>query len=75
VAQLLNKLLVEEFTKSRAYKTTDNAMVEGKNGSVVRKQIGYGAIEAEHAEELQKFYTAYFNPYLNYHRPCVGSPL
>lgn len=70
VVQLLNKLLVEEFTKSRAYRTTDNALVEGKNGAVVRKQIGYGAIGAEHAEEFQKFYTAYFNPYLNFHRPC-----
>jgi hypothetical protein len=70
VVQLLDKLMVEEFTKSRAYKTTDNAMVEGKNGSVVRRQIGYGAIGAEHAEEFQKFYTAYLNPYLNFHHPC-----
>jgi hypothetical protein len=70
VVKLLNKLLVEEFTKSRAYRTTDNALVEGKNGAVVRKQIGYGAIVAEHAEAFQKFYTAYFNPYLNFHRPC-----
>src|SRR5450631_3517951 len=69
VAQMLNKLLVE-FTKSRAYKTTDNALVEGKNGAVVRKHIGYGAIPAEQAEEFQKFYTACFNPYLNFHRPC-----
>lgn len=70
VVQLLNKLLVEEFTKSRAYRTTDNALVEGKNGAVVRKQIGYGPVGAEHAEAFQKFYTAYFNPYLNFHRPC-----
>jgi hypothetical protein len=70
VVQLLNKLLVEEFTKSRAYRTTDNALVEGKNGAVVRKQIGYGPIASEHAEALQKFYAAYFNPYLNFHRPC-----
>lgn len=70
VVRLLKKLLVEEFTKSRAYKTTDNALVEGKNGSVVRKQIGYGAIGAEHAGDFQKFYTAYLNPYLNFHRPC-----
>ncbi len=69
VAKLLNKLLVE-FTKSRAYRTTDNALVEGKNGAVVRKHIGYGPIGAVHAEAWQKFYTAYFNPYLNYHRPC-----
>ena len=27
-------------------------------------------IAAEHATELQRFYTAHFNPYLNYHRPC-----
>jgi hypothetical protein len=70
VVDLLNKLLVEEFTKSRAYRTTDNAQVEGKNGAVVRKQIGYGPIGAEHAEAFQKFYTASFNPYLNFHRPC-----
>ena len=70
VVRLLNKLLVEEFTKSRAYRTTDNALVEGKNGAVVRKHIGYGPIGAEHAEAFQKFYTAYLNPYLNFHRPC-----
>ena len=69
VVRLLGKLMVEEFTKSRAYKTTDNALVEGKNGSVVRKHIGYGAVGAEHAEAFQKFYTAYLNPYLNFHRP------
>jgi hypothetical protein len=69
VAKLLNKLLVE-FTKSRAYRTTDNALVEGKNGAVIRKQIGYGAIEAGQAEAFQKFYVAYLNPYLNFHRPC-----
>ncbi len=69
VARLLEKLRVE-FTKSRAYRTTDNALVEGKNGAVVRKQIGYGAIDAEHAEAFQKFYTKHFNSYVNYHRPC-----
>lgn len=69
VAGMLNKLMIE-FTKSRAYRTTDNAQVEGKNGSVVRKHIGYGFIAAEHAEPLQKFFTAQFNPYLNFHRPC-----
>ena len=41
-----------------------------QNGAVVRKHIGYGAIGAEHAAAFQKFYTAYFNPHLNYHRPC-----
>jgi len=69
VAGMLEKLRVE-FTKSRAYRTTDNALVEGKNGAVIRKHIGHGPIAAEHAEAFQKFFTAYLNPYLNFHRPC-----
>ena len=69
VANLLNKLLAE-FTKSRPYKTQDNALVEGKNGAVIRKHMGWGHIAAGHAETVQKFYTAHFNPYLNFHRPC-----
>ena len=69
VARLLNKLLAE-FTKSRPYRHTDNALVEGKNGAVVRKHMGYGPIPAPQAQAWQRFYTASFNPYLNYHRPC-----
>jgi hypothetical protein len=70
VAKLLNKLLVEEFTRSRPNRSSDNALVEGKNGAVIRKHMGYGHIASEHADRIQRFYTAYFNPYLNYHRPC-----
>ena len=69
VAQLLNKLLVE-FTRSRPNRSSDNALVEGKNGAIIRKHIGYGHIASEHADQIQRFYTAHFNPYLNYHRPC-----
>jgi len=69
VAKLLKSLLIE-FTKSRANRTQDNALAEGKNGAIIRKHIGYGHIPAEHAEAVQKFYTAQFNPYLNFHRPC-----
>lgn len=69
VARLLNKLLVE-FTKSRASRSQDNALVEGKNGAVIRKLIGYGHIGGEHADQLDKFYAEHLNPYLNFHRPC-----
>jgi hypothetical protein len=69
VAQLLKKLLIE-FTKSRACRSQDNALVEGKNGAVIRKHMGYGHIPSPHAEQVHKFYTAQLNPYLNYHRPC-----
>jgi transposase InsO family protein/predicted DNA-binding transcriptional regulator AlpA len=69
VARLLEKLRVE-FTKSRSNRSQDNALVEGKNGAVIRKHMGYGHIPGEHAEKVQKFYTTHFNPYLNFHRPC-----
>jgi len=69
VAKLLDKLLVE-FTRSRPNRSSDNALVEGKNGAVIRKHLGYGHIANEHADRIQRFYVAHFNPYLNYHRPC-----
>jgi transposase len=69
VAKLLGDSLVE-FTKSRAYQSCDNALVEGKNGAIIRKHIGYGHIAPEHAVRIREFYVRYLNPYLNYHRPC-----
>ena len=70
VAKLLGKLHAE-FTKSRACRSQDNALVEGKNGAVVRKLIGYGYIAGEHAEQIGKFYAQHLNPYLNFHRPAA----
>ena len=46
VANLLNKLLVEEFTRSRPNRSSDNALVEGKNGAVIRKHMGYAILPA-----------------------------
>jgi transposase InsO family protein len=69
VAEMLRKLHAE-FTKSRACRSQDNALVEGKNGAVIRKLIGYGHIAGAHAAALQSFYVEYLNPYLNLHRPC-----
>lgn len=70
VAKLLNKLLIEQ-TKSRPRHSNDNGLVETKNGAIIRKHMGYGYIDARHAEPIQQFYTAHLNPYLNYHRPCA----
>ena len=69
VAELLNKLLVEQ-TKSRPRHSNDNGLVESKNGAVIRKLMGYGHIAAEHAEAIGRFYQEELNPYLNFHRPC-----
>jgi len=69
VAQLLNKLLIMQ-TKSRARHSNDNALAEGKNGSIVRKYVGYQFIPKSYAPALNQFYRDYLNIYLNYHRPC-----
>lgn len=69
VAKLLNKLLIEQ-TKSRPRRSNDNGLVESKNGAVIRKHMGYGHIASAQAERIAEFYRRYFNPYLNFHRPC-----
>ena len=70
VADMLAKALIRQ-SKSRAGRTNDNALVEGKNASVIRKHIGHWHIEQKHAPRVQEFYLAHFNDYLAYHRPCA----
>ena len=69
VSNLLNKLLIE-LTKSRSRHSNDNALVESKNGSIVRKYLGYEFIPRHWAPEIKKFYQHYLNPYINFHRPA-----
>jgi len=68
VAKLLNKLTIGQ-TKSRPRRSNDNALAEGKNGSVVRKHMGYIHIPRGHAPNINKFYQEHLNVYVNYHRP------
>src|SRR5262249_19561669 len=45
-------------------------LVEGKNGAIIRKYMGYIHIPQRHAARINEFYKAHLNPYINYHRPC-----
>ena len=74
VARLLEKLRIEQ-TKSRPRQSGDNGLVETKNGSIIRKHIGYGYIDARHADQINSFYREHMNPYLNYHRPCAQADM
>jgi len=69
VVRLLNKLLIE-LTKSRARQTNDNALVESKNGAIIRKWLGYCYIPQKHASLINEFLKIHFISYINYHRPC-----
>jgi hypothetical protein len=51
VARLLDKLRIEQ-TKSRAHHCGDNGLVETKNGAIIRKHIGFGHIDAKHAQAM-----------------------
>lgn len=69
VAAMLNRLLVT-LSKSRPRRHNDNALVESKNGSVLRKEMGYNHIPKTYAQLINAWYQSWFNVYLNYHRPC-----
>ena len=62
---------VGQFTKSRARHSNDNALVESKNASVVRKWLGYAHIPAQFASAVNAFNREWLSPFLNYHRPCL----
>ena len=58
-----------EFTRSRAYRKNDQAWIEQKNGSVVRKLVGYGRLEGmtatdalAHLYEASRLYVNFFQP-------------
>ena len=70
VADFLQRLLIGQ-TKSRACHPNDNALVETKNGSVVRKNMGWEHINQQFADDFTAYYRNWFNPYLNFHRPCA----
>lgn len=59
------------FTRSRTHKKNDQAFVEEKNGSVVRRLVGYDRYEGVHAwEALANFY-AVLRKYINFFQPSM----
>ncbi len=70
VANFLQRLLIKQ-TKSRSYHSNDNALVETKNGSVIRKNMGWEHINQNMCDRINSYYKSFFNIYLNFHRPCA----
>lgn len=65
VATLLTDLMIKQ-SKSRARKTNDQALVESKNASIVRKLFGRNFIDQKFAGIINEFNVKYVNIYLNY---------
>lgn len=72
VANLLQSMLVK-LTKSRPYHSGDNGLAETKNGSIIRKALGWIHIPRtpDNVAAINRWYSAWFVPYLNFHRPCA----
>ena len=70
VSVVLQKLLIEQ-TKSRSGRCNDNALIESKNGSVVRKHMGFWHIPKYEARKINTFYRDCFNEFLCFHRMCA----
>ena len=52
-----------------------NALVESRNGSVVRKHLGYDHIPRHYAQQVNHFTVNSLSPCLNFHRPCLRGHL
>ena len=57
------------FTRSRAYRKNDQAWVEQKNGSVVRRLVGYGRLQGRAATEALARLYAVARLYVNFFQP------
>ena len=64
VADLL-RLHIPTFTKSRPRRSNDNALVESKNGSIVRR------VPHDLVPQVDAFLRDSLCPLLNFHRPCL----
>jgi hypothetical protein len=58
-----------ELTRSRAYKKNDQAWIEQKNGSVVRRMVGYGRLEGVAATEALGILHEVARLYVNFFQP------
>lgn len=59
------------FTRSREYRKNDQAHVEEKNGSIVRRIIGYERYEGEHSWQILHSLYRLLRLYINFFQPCM----
>jgi hypothetical protein len=75
--EFLNEAVIEwclqksvTFTRSREYKKNDQAWIEEKNKSVVRKHVGHARLEGLEACRVLKNYYSVLRLYINFFQPC-----
>ena len=58
-----------EFTRSRAYRSNDQAWIEQKNGSVVRRFVGHDRYSGQVAGQTMAYLYGALRLYVNYFQP------
>lgn len=58
------------FTRSREYKKNDQAWIEEKNRSVVRRHVGRSRFEGKSASDAMNAYYLKLRLYINFFQPC-----
>jgi hypothetical protein len=59
------------FTRSRAYRKNDQCHVEEKNGSIIRRMVGYGRYDSPRAMELMTELYSVARLYVNFFQPSM----
>lgn len=59
------------FTRSREYRKNDQAHVEEKNGSIVRRFVGYDRFEGQESQERLRQLYAVVRLYVNFFQPSM----
>lgn len=77
-SEFINEKMVEwcarhriTFTRSREYRKNDQAHVEEKNGSIVRRMIGYERYEGEGSCRILNKLYGLLRLYTNFFQPCM----
>src|ERR1035441_8489675 len=71
VAKLLQRMVVK-LTKNRPYHSGDHGLAHTKH-NIIRKALGWLHIPRtpDNVAAINRWYAAWFVPYLNFHRPCA----
>ena len=70
VSRILRGMCIEQ-TQGRARHCNDNALIESKNGSTIRKWWGHAFIHRSCANRLNAVNMEHLLGYLNFHHPCA----
>lgn len=77
-SEFINENMVEwckqnaiTFTRSREYRKNDQAHVEEKNGSIVRRMVGYDRYEGEYPWQILQSLYKQLRLYINFFQPSM----